>query len=351
MKNLQDATVCILGGGQLGKMSAMAAQRMGIETMVWAPDGDNPAMAVATHRLIAPFDNHTTLDEVVCAATVVTTEWENVPLELVRKLEQRGKTVRPDSLALETAQSRWAEKKLAQYLEIPTALTVKLPRNNADLSQCLPGIVKTDGGGYDGKGQWNVSSPEEVATTLQETGQDCILERKVKIKTECSVLVARTAEGFLSVSDVVENKHKNGILVQSRWPTSLNHEQEQIAQRYAQIIAEVLELEGILVAEFIVDQRDQILFNEIAPRPHNSFHGSIEAARTSQFEQHIRAILGLPLGSVEFHTQFLMHNLLGGDWSDWRKHLADPNASLHIYGKAESRPGRKMGHVTILDRQ
>ena len=351
-------TICILGAGQLGKMSLQAAHRLGYHTMVWAPEGDIPAMEMATHRLVCPYDNKTTIDEVLRNADVITTEWENIPLTLIKELERRGGVVRPGSKVLEVAQSRIREKRMARSLDIQTAPTVSIPAGainaDGDWSDYLPGILKTDGLGYDGKGQYPVTTVEGLVEAHETAGVDCVLEKHIDLFCELSVLVARTTAGDIVVSDVVENTHKDGILDTTIWPTKtgdmmLMRQLREKAGDATIKTAEHLELEGVLCLEFFVDQDYNLLFNEMAPRPHNSFHGSIEAARTSQFEQHVRAICGLPLGDVDFHTAFMMKNLIGGTWEkDWSTALNDSTARLHLYGKAESRPGRKMGHVTRL---
>lgn len=364
---LPGATICILGDGQLGKMSLMAAHQLGYKTIVWYPsdkDGNNgPAMEMATHRLTAPFydatfDSSAAIDEVIRSADVITTEWENVPLSLIRELERRGAVVRPSSRVLEVAQSRIREKALARDLSIPTTKTVWIAKgtdinNDGEWLDYLPGILKTDGQGYDGKGQYPVNTVEELVVAHQKAAVDCVLEKRVDLAFELSVLVARNASGEISVSDVVENVHINGILDRTIWPVKdrgFTRSKLQEACDHAMKVAEHLGLEGVLCLEFFVDKEGNLLFNEMAPRPHNSFHGSIEAARTSQFEQHIRAACGLPLGYVWFHTPFVMQNLIGGNWEeDWAPTLHDMSGRLHLYGKSESRPGRKMGHVTTLE--
>jgi 5-(carboxyamino)imidazole ribonucleotide synthase len=257
------------------------------------------------------------------------------------------------------AQSRIREKALARDLNIPTTKTVWVSataniNTDGDWSIYLPGILKTDGQGYDGKGQYSVETVEELMAAHQAARVDCVLEKRVDLAYELSVLVARTADGRISISDVVENVHVDGILDRTNWPVPDRGFTRSIRftmQKYAQQVADHLGLEGLLCLEFFVDKQGQLFFNEMAPRPHNSFHGSIEAARTSQFEQHIRAICGLPLGNVCFHSPFEMKNLIGGNWADnWSPALLNPQARLHLYGKKESRPGRKMGHVTRLIR-
>lgn len=315
-------------------------------------------MEMATHRLVRPYDCKVTIDEVLRTADVITTEWENIPLTLIKELEKRGGTVRPGSKVLAVAQSRFAEKEMAEALGIPTTRTIFISNSHEieghDWSEFFPGILKTDGLGYDGKGQYLVTNTEELEAALKDAGVDCVLEKRADLLTELSVLVARTADGHLSTSHVVENTHKGGILDTTVWPACngepmLMHSMLDEISQTAERVAKYLELEGVLCLEFFVDTAYKLMFNEMAPRPHNSFHASMEAAYTCQFEQHVRVICGLPLGKVEFHTGFEMQNLIGGKWEvDWAPSLTDPHARLHLYGKAESRPGRKMGHVTTL---
>lgn len=353
---LPGATIGILGGGQLGKMSAMAAAQLGYHTTIYAKAGDNPAMEVATDSIIVPeWDDPAGIAELVSTCAVITTEWENVPLSLAQEIIRQGGIFRPGIKVLEVAQSRFREKLLASELQIPTTKTAWIPgvvNLTDDWSDYLPGILKTDGQGYDGKGQFSVNTVEELIAAREKTGVACVLEKRVDLAYELSVLVARTADEQIMVSDVVENTHKNGILDRTEWPPFIrpwNRQRHFKAQEYAKKVAEHLDLEGILCLEFFVDKVENLLFNEMAPRPHNSFHGSIEAAFTSQFEQHVRAICNLPLGDVRFHTPFEMLNLIGGTWEDdWSKYLLDQRARLHLYGKGESRADRKMGHVTRL---
>lgn len=349
------ATIGILGGGQLGKMTLQAAHRLGYHTAVLAEAGDTPAMEMATHRLTYAWDDPTGIRRLTDVCDVITTEWENVPLRLIKSLERRSAVVRPGSKVLEVAQSRLAEKLLADQLGIPTTRKLRVPVSgfdfSIDLTSYLPGILKTDRLGYDGKGQYRVETVDELIAAHQKAGVDCVLEKRVDLKYELSVLVARTADGRIKVSDAVENYHKEGILDRTIWPSSVSRKLIDAAQSYAGRVAAHLSLVGVLCLEFFVDGDDNLLFNEMAPRPHNSFHGSIEASYTCQFEQHIRAICGLPLGEVRFHTRFEMRNLIGGYFEDdWSAALVDPQSRLHIYGKQEPRPGRKMGHWTSLHR-
>jgi 5-(carboxyamino)imidazole ribonucleotide synthase len=349
------STICILGGGQLGKMSLVAARQLGYHVMIWAPEGDNPAMEMATHRIIAPFDDEQAFAQVCSLADVVTTEWENIPVQLLERLEQVGKLVRPSSKVLAIAQSRRAEKNFATRLGFnPTPWTGVeehrfILRDKTTIEKHLPGILKTNRNGYDGKGQWEVESVDEVNEVFKKAGGPCVLEQKLRLDREVSVIVARNAYGKCCVSNAVINIHKDGILDTTVWyPSSQATNHEQSVQQTAIAFAEELELVGILALEFFVSE-GHLYFNEMAPRPHNSFHASIEASYTSQFEQHIRAICNLPLGNMSFHTSFKMKNLVGREYDDWKQHLVVINSSrIHLYGKNESRPGRKMGHVTTL---
>ena len=216
------------------------------------------------------------------------------------------------------------------------------------MSGIMPGILKTDRLGYDGKGQHHVNTVAELQVAFNECNCDCVLEKRANLLYEISVVVARNQTG-VRVSPAVTNEHENGILVRSLWrKDGINHEMENRAQECAVKMAESLDMYGVLAVEFFVTS-EGLLFNEMAPRPHNSFHASIEAAYTSQFEQHIRAVCGLPFGNSSFHTSFEMKNLLGNiPEDDLEKYLKDPYARLHLYGKNEERPGRKLGHVTRL---
>ncbi len=357
------STICILGAGQLGKMTLQAAHQLGYHTMVWAPKGDNPAMEMATHRLVCSYTDEDAMKQVIETADVITTEWENIPLTLIMELEWRRGIVRPGNKVLRVAQSRIDEKRTANSVDINTAPTVFIHKMltdfGGDWSTYLPGILKTNTSGYDGKGQYRVNTVAELIEAHKKANTDCVLEQRIDFLGELSVLVARTSHGDISVSDIVQNTHKNGILDTTVWPIitigdlshHVLHKIKTDITNAATRLAKYLELEGILCLEFFVDQGHNILFNEMAPRPHNSFHGSIEAAQTSQFEQHVRAICGLPLGQVSFRTGFEMRNLIGGTWEDdWAPALVKENSRLHLYGKEFSRPGRKMGHVTRLIR-
>lgn len=348
------STICILGAGQLGKMSLTAAHQLGYHTMVWSPQGDIPAMEMATHRIVAPFNDRGALEEVIKRADVVTTEWENIPVELLKNLESRDKLVRPSSHVLKIAQSRWMEKSFVSSFGIATTPTIFIKKGDvvtrfADIiDEFMPGILKTDRLGYDGKGQCPVNTIKEVQTALDAYGCDCVLEKCADLICEISVIVARNQTG-IHVSPAVVNRHKDGILASSLWsPELIQLDIEELAQNWAAKTAKKVELQGILAVEFFVTS-EGLLFNEMAPRPHNSFHASIEASYTSQFEQHVRSVCGLPLGDMRFHTPFEMRNLLGSvSEENLMECLMESQPRLHLYGKKEARPGRKMGHITHL---
>ncbi len=348
------STIAIIGDGQLGKMTAQAAQRLGYHVAVWGTSPHAPAMQCVSRRIIAPYTSREAEEE-LRGVPVVTTEWENVPAELMDRLRRAGHVVRPSSRVLEIAQSRNKEKLFALRIRaVPTPWAyiehINVLGKAETYEHLLPGILKTNREGYDGKGQRRVVDYFELARAVEEIAVPCILEKQLTVDFECSVLVARNAQGEVRVSDVVRNDHEAGILVRSRWSPCM--ELERVRKRIktiAERAAATLELEGILVLEFIVSG-DTIYFNEMAPRPHNSFHASIEAADCSQFEQHVRAICNLPLGCVRFHTPFTMHNMLRSEGDEWEKHLQRVGARVHLYGKQPTSGGvRKMGHVTILE--
>ncbi len=353
---LPGSTICILGGGQLGKMTLQAAHRMGYHTIVWAPEGDNPAMEMATHRFLSSFDDRETINKVINLADVITTEWENIPLSLLEKLETAGKIVRPSSRVLAIAQSRNVEKTFAESIGAHPTPWVALKKGEVLSSKVtmkdLPVIMKTDRLGYDGKGQSLIDNRLSLLSLSPVADFDYIFEKVISLDCEISVLVARNASGKIQVSPAVVNRHKDGILAETKWSRDLIKKQfNKQAGEIAIDMAKALDLEGVLAIEFFVTNDGELLFNEMAPRPHNSFHGSIEAAYVSQFEQHVRSICNLPLGSLDFHTAFEMRNLINVDRCELASMMqlyCFEDANFHFYGKLEARPGRKMGHVTKL---
>ncbi len=345
----------IIGAGQLGKMTAMEAARLGYQTVVWAPKYE-PAFDVATYRVLAKYDDLDACAQFVSAVDVVTLEWENIPTHLIARLAQY-KPVRPSAKVLAVTQDRWHEKELFRLLGIPAAHTVAidLDVDEETLAKTLesfsyPGILKTRRDGYDGKGQERVASVEDVLEAFNKFERvPCVLEEVVNFIAEGSVMVARNPNGECVTSPVLENKHRGGILRETTWPPrhSRLQDMDSFARDIAKKIARELELEGIMGVEFFFTE-DNVYANELAPRPHNSGHGLTEACATSQFEQHVRAICNLPLGSMEPHSSFVMTNLIGNDMLRVPDILQDPGATLHIYNKGERREGRKMGHYTKL---
>jgi 5-(carboxyamino)imidazole ribonucleotide synthase len=347
------ATIGILGGGQLGRMLAIAAAQMGYRVHIYAPDEELPAADVAAEATRAAYGDIAALDRFAAAVDVVTYEFENVDVAAVRHLMTRV-PVRPGARVLEIAQDRLAEKDFvrglggrpAPYRAIDSldALT------HALASLGTPAILKTLRMGYDGKGQVRIDTPAGAAAAWDAVGrQMCVLEALVRFDAEFSVILARGADGMVSFYDIPENRHEGGILARSTVPASSRvapHEAQ--ARALAEKVAAALDHVGVLTLEFFATA-DGPVFNEMAPRVHNSGHWTIEGARVSQFENHIRAVCGLPLGDTALTApDVAMENLLGESVNDWQAILADPAAHLHLYGKSEVKPGRKMGHVTWL---
>ncbi len=351
----------LLGGGQLGRMFCMAAQSMGYKVCVLDPGEDSPAGSVADRHLRADYldrDALATLGQ-LCRAT--TTEFENVPARALEFLAGHG-VVSPAASSVAIAQDRIAEKRfvrdcgvaVAPYAEITEA--GQLASLDATL---LPGILKVARLGYDGKGQARVDDPASALAAFESFGRvPCVLEQRLELALEVSVIVARGFDGAMVSYPVAENLHRGGILAQSTVPARIDPALAAKARAATEAIAARLDYVGVLCVEFFVLADGRLLVNEMAPRPHNSGHYTIDACVTSQFEQQARVLAGLPLGSVQQHQPAVMLNLLGDCWfepgatqprePDWRHVLDHPRAKLHLYGKREPRPGRKMGHVTVL---
>jgi 5-(carboxyamino)imidazole ribonucleotide synthase len=340
------ATIGVLGGGQLGRYTVVAARLMGYGTIVLDPDHAAPAGAVADVHLVAPYDEPAALDRLAEECAVVTTEFENPPAAALERLAD-DVVVAPPPAAVAIAQDRVAEKSFLRERGVPTA-----PWSTGD-PVGYPAIVKTARLGYDGKGQVAVADDAELAAALADLGVPCVVERRVPLDVELSVLVARTADGRHVTYPVAENAHVDGILdvtvVPARVPAALAAEAQALAVR----IAEALDYVGVLAVEMFVSA-GRLLVNELAPRPHNSGHWTLDASATSQFEQQVRAVCGLALGPTDVvgGSTVAMANLLGDRWAAgtpaWERALADPAAHLHLYGKRDARPGRKMGHLTVV---
>ncbi len=349
-------TIGILGGGQLGRMLAIAAARLGLKTHIFCPDA-GPAFDVSVEQTIAPYEDEAALARFAAAVGVVTYEFENVPARTAEVLADL-KPVRPDAAALAASQDRLVEKEFMVSLGIATApfLAVdtagSLARAVAQLGR--PSILKTRRFGYDGKGQTSIKEGTDLAVAFRSLGGvPCILEGLVPFQKEVSVICARGLQGEFAAFDICENEHEHHILHRTTAPAILLPETTQKAIAIARTIADALAYVGVLAVEFFVTSEngiETVRVNEIAPRVHNSGHWTEVGAVTSQFEQHIRAIAGWPLGLTTRHgTRVEMGNLIGAQVLEWRSLLATDGLSLHLYGKGKPRAGRKMGHWTRVE--
>jgi 5-(carboxyamino)imidazole ribonucleotide synthase len=344
------ATIGILGGGQLGRMLALAAARLGLSCHVFAPNPDSPAFDVVNRMTRADYTDTEALDRFAADVDVVTYEFENVPAETATFLAARLPVI-PDPQILATTQDRLAEKVFVSKLGIPTAAyaAVSAP---AELAAALarirrPAVLKTRRFGYDGKGQAMIRNGSDPESAWHDVGgQPSILEAFVPFEREVSVIAARGRNGDIECFDVTENEHREHILKISRVPARVSEDTAREARRVAELIAQKFDYVGVLAVEMFVLRDGALLVNEIAPRVHNSGHWTLDGASVSQFEQHIRAVAGWPLGKPVRHGRVEMVNLIGSEVDDYRSWLTVPGAAVHLYGKASVRPGRKMGHVT-----
>ncbi len=356
---LPGATVGVLGSGQLGRMFALAARRMGYRVHTFSPDTDTPTGQVADREIVAAYEDLDAVRDFAREVSVVTFEFENVPAETADAVAEIV-PVRPGGQVLHIAQNRLREKRFLAGLGIPCAPfrhVASLGELTAALRELgTPAILKTAGFGYDGKGQVRINSLEEAAASWELLdGQECVLEGQVVFEREVSVVAARGVDGEFACYGVIENHHVSGILDLSIAPALLGSSGAQIeaeAVAITRAIFEALNVVGTLCVEFFLTSGGNLLVNEIAPRPHNSGHLTLDAHVTSQFEQQLRAVCGLPLGSPEMLRPAAMANLLGDLWEpglpNWPAALSLPNVKLHLYGKEDARPGRKMGHLTAL---
>jgi 5-(carboxyamino)imidazole ribonucleotide synthase len=343
------STIGILGGGQLGRMTALAAARLGYRCVVFSPEAHAVAADVSAGHVQAAFDDPAALARFAAEVDVVTYEFENVPEAAVAEC-LRHKPVRPGVRPIHLAQHRLREKEFFRGLGIGTADYQPI-RNDADVAAAtaLPGVLKTCTEGYDGKGQARVSTRADLAAAWAALGRrECILEALVDFQCEISAIVARGQDGTTRCFPIGLNHHRDGILRTTHVPSNLPAETLATAERFGVELARGLDLVGLVALEMFVTGDGRVLANEMAPRPHNSGHWTIDACATSQFEQLVRAVCGLPLGPVEVLAASRMENLIGDEAGDWARYLADPTARLHLYGKGEARPGRKMGHVTYV---
>ncbi len=349
------ARIGIVGGGQLGRMLALAAARLGLSCHIYTPGEGEPAVEVAAKTTIAPYDDREALARFAASVDVITYEFENIPAGAAEFLQEL-KPVRPSPRVLALTQDRLVEKEFVSGLGIEVAPFADVDDAGA-LARAVarigrPSILKTRRFGYDGKGQALLKPGADLAVSFRTLGGlPCILEGFVPFTAEVSVVAARGLDGAFLAWDVGENVHEHHILATTTVPANISDELKRRAWDKARKIAEALDYVGVLAVEmFVVEtpQGQKLLVNEIAPRVHNSGHWTLDGAATSQFEQHIRAICGFPLGSTKAHGPVVMRNLIGDDALRWRDYLATPGACLHLYGKSEARPGRKMGHVTFL---
>jgi 5-(carboxyamino)imidazole ribonucleotide synthase len=353
-------TLGVMGGGQLGRMFAQAAQRMGYFTAVLDPDRTSPAGLVAHYHIDAAYTDEQGLAQLMQRCAAITTEFENVPAPALVTLGAH-RPVSPSAECVAVCQDRAAEKRHFQRSGVPCAPFAVI-ESEADLARIgdalLPGILKTARLGYDGKGQARVTDRAELAAAWRRLEQaPCVLEQRLALQRELSVIVARGADGAMVQLPVQQNLHRDGILAVTAVPApDIDAATQQRAVDCARKLADEMGYVGVLCVEFFVTADGALVANEMAPRPHNSGHYSIDACDVSQFELQVRCMAGLPLPTPRLHSPAVMLNLLGDLWFDaqgrertppWREVLALPGVHLHLYGKANARPGRKMGHVTV----
>jgi len=355
-KILPGSTLGMLGGGQLGRMFTIAARTMGYEVIVLDPDKSSPAGKLATEHLCADYLDQSALNSISSRCDAVTTEFENVPAS---SLEALAKTspVRPGAQAVTITQDRIHEKTSLKDNGFPTA-PFAIIKSLEDLEQGIkaigqPAILKVSRFGYDGKGQFTINKESDVQQGWEALNTEaCVLEQRMPLDIEVSVVLARGLNGEVSTYPVAENVHENGILEISIVPARINQDLQNRVTEMAKLIARTLDYVGVMAVEFFISD-GELLVNEIAPRPHNSGHYTLDACVTDQFEQQVRAISGLVLGDTALLSPVVMINMLGDIWHGgkapkWQKLLDHPNVKLHLYGKQEARPGRKMGHFNVL---
>jgi 5-(carboxyamino)imidazole ribonucleotide synthase len=350
------AKLGMLGAGQLGRMFAIAAAKLGYHVHVFSPRVDSPTGQVSHRETVADYSDIAALTAFAKSVDVVTLEFENIPISAIETVEQFA-PVRPSRAVLHTTQNRLREKRFLTAASIACAPFAEV-NSFAELETAiqklgLPAVLKTADSGYDGKGQITIRSADEAAAAWEHVAQQpSVLEGWVDYQQELSVLVARSTNGEIATCGPIANDHANHILDVSRFPANELSGIANDAEEIGRTIAKQLDLVGLCCVEMFLTRAGELVVNEIAPRPHNSGHLTIEACDISQFEQQVRAICGLPLGSMTPHTPAAMVNLLGDLWNagepPWLKMLAVPHGHLHLYGKAEAKPGRKMGHFTVL---
>jgi len=343
----------VLGGGQLGRMLALAGARLGLDVAIYSDEPDSPAARVASWSVTAAYDDADALAAFAKRCRLITYEFENVPAQTAQRLQAAGAVVRPGPQALETSQDRLLEKQFLHSLGAATAPFAAV-QDAASLEAAiaavgLPAILKTRRLGYDGKGQARLTRPEDAEAALAAMrGAPCILEGFVRFTREVSIVAARGLDGAMAFYDLAENRHEGGVLAISRAPAASREPTVTEARAIARRLAERLDYVGVFAIEFFELEDGALLANEWAPRVHNSGHWTPDACATGQFEQQVRAVCGWPLGDPTRLHDVEMRNLLGEAAEDWDRLAADPTARLWLYGKRESRAGRKMGHVNRL---
>ena len=351
---LPGATIGVLGGGQLGRMFALAAAHMGYKVIAYTPEENSPVSTVCAKTIVASFDDTERLKQFASEVAVTTIEFENIPSAALEAI-QAITPVRPGPHVLHTTQNRLREKEWLSKHKFPVVPFCTVDSidslREAITALGVPAVLKTAGFGYDGKGQQLIASPEQAEQAYSGFhGQQAVLEKFVEFEKEISVIGARSASGDFVAYGPIENEHRNHILDLSFAPARINWTLAEEAIDITRSIMEKLDVVGLLCVEFFLLADEVLVINELAPRPHNSGHYTIEGCPTSQFEQQVRTITGLPLGATETEKGVAMANLLGDLWSDgepeWASAIALPDVHLHLYGKTEPRPGRKMGHLT-----
>ena len=354
---LPGSTLGMLGGGQLGRMFTIAARNMGYKVIVLEPDTTSPAGQLADKHIVAAYDDEIALEMLGKQCDVVTTEFENIPAAVLNKLSKLC-PVYPSAEGVKKAQDRIVEKEFilsCGLLPVPYGVinTVSdIPNAVKDLT--FPAILKTARFGYDGKGQSTVNNIEEVEAAFKETGQiSCVLEQRIDLDCEVSVILGRNKQGESQAFPVAENIHRDGILYQSLVPARVTDSIANAAKAAAKRMADKLDYIGVMAVEFFVTTKGELLVNEMAPRTHNSGHYTIDSCVTSQFEQQVRMVCDLPFGDTRLLSPIVMTNMLGDLWGEnsqpkWNNLLRSPATKLHLYGKHEARIGRKMGHFCTL---
>jgi len=352
--------LAMLGGGQLGRYFVMSAHKMGYKVTVLDPDPQSPAGRIADVHLCSAYDDQNALDEIIATCEAATTEFENIPADSLNYLKQKIQ-VYPDGDSVRVVQNRIREKTFLRENAIPVG-RFHIINEEQDITNIpedlFPGILKIAEFGYDGKGQKSVDCKTSLTKAFDEfQKKPCILEKRVNLDKEVSVVLARSADGQIKCHPVAENVHVNGILDSTLAPANIDQLTEKNVTDLAKMVALKLNYVGVMAVEFFISGRE-IFVNEIAPRPHNSGHYTIDACYSSQFDQQVRTLTEMPIGNPMNHSNAFMINLLGDSWElpslhepEWTKIMMENNFNLHLYGKEEPRVGRKMGHVTFLSKK